>query len=129
MFRCHFCEQITPPKTTRHTVVIELREKRYSTRRRESKRGGGRGGFRGREEPVHDRGGRGQEISKEVSACPACAAKAHEAVLIEATGPVVETPESETATAAQAATTEASATDSSASDPKATEAKAESKTE
>ena len=30
MFRCHFCQQITPPKTTRHSVVIEVREKRIS---------------------------------------------------------------------------------------------------
>ncbi|QDT13039.1 hypothetical protein [Planctomycetes bacterium K23_9] len=88
MFKCYFCEQITPPKTTRHSVVIELREKRYSTRRRETKRtgggGGGRGGFRSREEPVQDRGGKGQEISKEVPACPACAAKHHEAKVIAA---------------------------------------------
>ncbi|MGB7346837.1 MAG: hypothetical protein WBD20_21625 [Pirellulaceae bacterium] len=87
MFKCYFCEQITPPKTTRHSVVIELREKKYSTRRRETKRspgGGGRGGFRSREEPVQDRGGKGQEISKEVPACPACAAKHHEAKVIAA---------------------------------------------
>jgi len=87
MFKCYFCEQVTPPKTTRHSVVIELREKRYSTRRRETKRspgGGGRGGFRSREEPVQDRGGKGQEISKEVPACPACAAKHHEAKVIAA---------------------------------------------
>ncbi|NNE00994.1 MAG: hypothetical protein HKN47_27070 [Pirellulaceae bacterium] len=90
MFRCYFCGQITPPKTTRHTVVIEVREKQYSSRRRESKRGGGgggRGGFRGREEPVQDRGGRGEEISKEVAACPACASKQHEAKMIAAPTP------------------------------------------
>jgi hypothetical protein len=93
MFKCYFCNQVTPPKTTRHSVVIELREKKYSTRQRENKRSGGgrgRGGYRGREEPVQDRGGKGQEISKEVPACPACAVKQHEAKIIAAEVPAVE---------------------------------------
>ncbi len=84
MFRCYFCKQVTPPKTTRHTVIIETREKQYSTRRRESK-GGPRRGFRGRDEPPQDRGGKGIEISKEVPACPACAAKHHDVTVISST--------------------------------------------
>ena len=76
MFRCYFCQQITPPKTTKHRVVIATREKQYPTRRRESK--GPRGRFRFREEAVQDRGGEGVEIAQEVAACPACAAKHHE---------------------------------------------------
>lgn len=95
MFRCHFCQQITPPKTTRHTVVIETREKHYTSRRRESKGGGGRGGFRGRDEGVQDRGGKGTEIMTEVSACPACAAKQHEVKMVATPSPVVETPEAQ----------------------------------
>jgi hypothetical protein len=85
MFRCYFCQQVTPPKTTRHTVIIETREKQYSTRRRESK--GGRRNFRSRDEPPQDRGGKGIEISKEVPACPACAAKHHEVTVISAPSP------------------------------------------
>lgn len=81
MFRCHFCNQVTPPKTTRHTVVIAVREIDYPIRRKESKRPGGR--FRG-DEAVQDRGGKGREIAKEVAACPACAEKNHEAQTVEA---------------------------------------------
>ena len=82
MFRCHFCQQTTPAKTTRHSVVIEEREKRYSSQKREFKRGGGRN-FRDRDEPTPDRGGQGVEIMREVSACPTCAAKQHEIKRIE----------------------------------------------
>ena len=71
MFRCHFCQQITPPKTTRHRIVVETRMKRYAIRRKEGKRRS----FRDRDEPVQDRGGEGVEILREVDACPACAAK------------------------------------------------------
>ena len=86
MFKCYFCGEITPPKTTRHSVVIETREKIYSSRRRESK-GGGRGRFRDRDEPVQDRGGKGVEIMTEVAACPACAAKHHEVKTVAAQSP------------------------------------------
>ncbi len=74
MFRCHFCQQVTPPRTTRHSVVIETREKTYESRRREPKRRR----FQDREETGGDRGGSGVEIIQEVDACPECAAK-HEA--------------------------------------------------
>ena len=75
MFRCYFCQQITPPKTTRHSVVIEARTKQYSARRRESNRRNFRDRDRDRDDAVQDRGGHGIEIIKEVEACPACAAK------------------------------------------------------
>jgi hypothetical protein len=74
MFRCYFCDRITPPKTTRHSVVVEVREKQYSMRRRTPKRGA----FRDRDENVQDRGGKGTEITKEVDACPECAARHHD---------------------------------------------------
>lgn len=83
MFRCYFCQKITPPKTTRHSVVIETREKHYATRRREPKRGR----FRDREDSVQDRGGKGVEITREVDACPECAAKQHEVTNIAVTPP------------------------------------------
>ena len=76
MFRCYFCNQVTPPKTTRHSVVIETREKQYVTQRRESSRRGSRG----REDRVQDRGGQGVETIKEVPACPDCAAKQQQQV-------------------------------------------------
>ncbi|MAI72389.1 MAG: hypothetical protein CMM01_15965 [Rhodopirellula sp.] len=82
MFRCHFCQQITPPKTTRHSVVVEVREKHYSSQKREFKRGGRRD-FRDRDEPTPDRGGQGVEIMREVSACPTCANKQHEVKRVE----------------------------------------------
>jgi len=71
MFRCYFCDCITPPKTTRSSVVVEFREKRYESRRRESPRRGARN----RDETPADKGGSGSEIIKEVDACPACAVK------------------------------------------------------
>ena len=79
MFRCYFCGQVTPPKTTRHNVVIEMREKSYAARGRAPKRRG----FRDRDESVTDRGGRGIEITKEVAACPECAGKQHEVTVVE----------------------------------------------
>ena len=82
MFRCYFCQQVTPPKTTKHNVIISIREKEYPTRRKESK--GGRR-FRSRDDVIQDRGGKGREIAKEVAACPACAAKHQneEATIVE----------------------------------------------
>lgn len=51
--------------------MVEFREKKYETRRRESPRRGARN----RDEAPSDKGGSGIEIIKEVDACPACAAK------------------------------------------------------
>ena len=104
MFRCYFCQQITPPKTTRHNVVIEVREKRYSSRQREQRRGGGRN-FRDRDDSVQDRGGQGVEIMKEVPACPACAAKQHEVKRVELAAAVpVSAPAVDTETSAETET-------------------------
>ena len=90
MFRCYFCQEITPPKTKKTFVVIETREKTYPARRSESRR---HGRFRPpADSSSNDTGGKGRETQKEVPACPACAAKQHEAVVVPQT-PVVE-PES-----------------------------------
>ena len=88
MFRCYFCKQITPPKTPKQSVIIAKREKLYPTRRKEAKGGRGGGRFRPREGAVQDQGGKGIEIAQEVAACPACAAKHHEAEVIAAPVPV-----------------------------------------
>lgn len=87
MFRCYFCNQVTPPKTKKVNVVIETRDKQYPTRRRESK--GPRGRFRSREDAIQDSGGKGTETALEVAACPTCAAKQHE---VTNTSLPVETP-------------------------------------
>lgn len=72
MFRCYFCNQITPPKTSRHSVIIEIRKKEYFARRSAPQKRGFRP--RDRDESVQDRGGEGREIIREVDACPKCAA-------------------------------------------------------
>ena len=82
MFRCHFCQQITPPGTKKRYVVIATREKHYPTRRRDSQ--GPRGRFRSREDSVQDRGGKGLETAEEVAACPACAEQQHDVKVISA---------------------------------------------
>ena len=83
MFRCHFCQQVSPPKTKKQMVVIKTRAKEYPSRRAESKRRGG-GRFRSRDEGPQDAGGKGVETAQEVAACPACAAK-HAEVTVEPT--------------------------------------------
>lgn len=96
MFRCHFCNQVTPPKTKKVNVVIETRDKQYPTRRRESK--GPRGRFRSREDAIQDSGGKGTETALEVAACPTCAAKQHE---VMNTSLPVETPVTESLVVAE----------------------------
>ena len=103
MFRCYFCHQVTPPKTTRHSVVIEARTKQYSARRREAKRRNFRDRDRDRDDSVQDRGGSGIEIIKEVDACPACAAKQKAiAPITPSEATPIEVTETETATQASA---------------------------
>lgn len=108
MFRCYFCNEITAPKTPRQSVIISKREKNYPTRRREAKGGRGGGGrFRSREGAVQDQGGKGIEIAQEVSACPTCAAKHHEAEVIALPVETVEVAETTAAAPADAAATDA----------------------
>ena len=94
MFRCYFCQQVTPPGTKKQNVVIETREKTYPARRKESRRPGR---FRSREDSTSDVGGKGVETQKEVPACPACAAKQIEVVNVPepTTAPETETGEVE----------------------------------
>ncbi len=83
MFRCYFCQSLSAPRTARHTVVLETRDRTYAAGGRSSggrSSGGGRdfrprNHFRDQEEQPVERGGQGKEIIKEVDACPACAAK------------------------------------------------------
>ena len=71
MFRCHFCQQVTPPGTKKTNIVIGTREKTYPARRKEVKRGR----FGANRDAPQDAGGSGIETIKEVAACPSCAAK------------------------------------------------------
>lgn len=73
MFRCHFCNQVTPPGTKKRNVVVETRNKTYPSRRAEIRRSRGRIGTQ--QEKSNDSGGKGVETKLEVAACPACAAK------------------------------------------------------
>ena len=86
MYRCQICGCVAPARTPARRVVIETRPKTYPTRLKPGRpsgrgggggRGGGRGGgsadARGRNERVADRGGEGNEIVKELVACPTCA--------------------------------------------------------
>lgn len=80
MFRCELCESVVPAGTRSSKVVLVTRDKTYD------ERGGGgfasRGGFRKRgpsrgssPKKDYDKGGEGQEIVREVSVCPKCAAE------------------------------------------------------
>lgn len=93
MFRCYFCQQVTPPRTKKQFIVVETREKTYPARRSESRRPGR---FR---PPTtgsnNDTGGKGRETQKEVPACPSCAAKHHEPVVIVPETPPVEATEND----------------------------------
>ena len=80
MFRCDLCQSVVPAGTRSSKVVLVTRDKTYD------ERGGGgfasRGGFRKRgpsrgssPKKDYDKGGEGQEIVREVSVCPKCAAE------------------------------------------------------
>ncbi len=106
MFRCHFCNQVTPPGTKKQNVVIATREKTYPSRRSENKRGGGR--FRPRNDSHGDVGGKGVETTQEVPACPVCAAKQESVapvMVAEEVAPAVD-PTAETAAATEASSTD-----------------------
>lgn len=111
MFRCYFCKKVTPPRTTRHSVVIETRVKKYATRRREVKRRG----FRDREDPIQDRGGQGVEILKEVDACPECAAKQQQLQSVQPSPAQPETAPAQTAPVQSASTQGETSQDDSSS--------------
>jgi len=78
MFRCQMCNAIVPAGTRSTKVVVATRERIYEPRGQDPRERRGGRGFRGRRGPrkrkPYDKGGRGVEIVRELSACPSCAA-------------------------------------------------------
>lgn len=81
MFRCELCQTIVPAGTRSSKVILVTRDKTYNERgggfaARESFRKRGASPARGRSTPKKefDKGGAGQEIVREATVCPACAA-------------------------------------------------------
>jgi len=74
MFRCQLCQIVVPPRTPCQRIVLKQRKKKYPYRseanvvivRKPPK-------WKPKEEDRDDPGGEGQEIVREVIACPACA--------------------------------------------------------
>jgi hypothetical protein len=70
MYRCQHCQQVVPPNTKAHRVVVETRVRVYPFRKEVNRV------VRDRHvEYTHDQGGLGREIVREIIICPACAAK------------------------------------------------------
>lgn len=74
MFRCHFCKDVTDPRTPAKVVVIRQRHKVYERRPEVFRQ---TFLFNGKKKAkwVDDPGGVGVEIVCEVQACPSCARK------------------------------------------------------
>src|SRR5262249_30673384 len=76
MFRCQLCQWVVPPRTPSQRLVLQRRGKKYPhrsranivVRQREDDK-------KPKKEYVDDPGGAGQEIVREVTVCPACAAR------------------------------------------------------
>lgn len=90
MFRCELCQSVVPAGTRSSKVILVTRDKTYD------ERGGGgfasRGGFRKRgpsrgssPKKDYDKGGEGQEIVREASVCPKCAAEHKRQLDLEST--------------------------------------------
>jgi hypothetical protein len=79
MYRCEQCERVIAAGIRVNRVTVETREKTYESRgnrERERVRRGGRRvvlGRKARRRQIFDKGGRGNEIVKEISVCPDCA--------------------------------------------------------
>lgn len=73
MYTCQICKKAVPPNTKAFRIPVEFRKSIYPERknvflvRRNHK-----------EKPVDDPGGVGQEIAREVTACPQCFAAMNE---------------------------------------------------
>ena len=75
MFRCQICGRVVPPRTPAVRLVLATRSRRYPSRLkvhrviRLSETNKRKVVF------LDDPGGQGQEVSREVLACPDCAAR------------------------------------------------------
>jgi len=81
MYRCSFCLNVVPPRTSCHSTVVEMRKKFYPPR---SKVNPGFVSFKGKkvyplrvskknQDRVDDPGGTGWEVVVQLPACPKCA--------------------------------------------------------
>ena len=73
MYRCEVCRSVAGSGTPKLKIVVETRPRDYPPRPKVHfvpGRAGGQGKW------VDDPGGHGNEIVREVTACPACSAKA-----------------------------------------------------
>ncbi len=70
MYICQLCQVVVPANTPAHRVVIEARPRQYPRRAdanpKSRKRKSGR---------ADDPGGTGRETVREITVCPACAAR------------------------------------------------------
>lgn len=71
MYRCENCQNLVPPNTKVHRVVIETRLKRYPLREKVHKKINKEGKL----VYVDDPGGIGYETVREIIVCPDCAKK------------------------------------------------------
>lgn len=73
MYRCENCQNVVPPNTKAHRVVIETRLKRYPRRERANKIKED-----GKIRHIADPGGIGYETVREITVCPECAKKVNQ---------------------------------------------------
>ena len=75
VYRCEKCQLLVSPKTRAHKLVVETRPVKYPYRSKANRVVRLSENGKPRETFVDDRGGEGREIAKELTICPACAAK------------------------------------------------------
>jgi hypothetical protein len=86
MYRCQCCGRVVPPRTPCARLVAEARPAAYP-RREKAHREFSRDRWRHVGRKLHDPGGVGWEIAREVRACPECAAAARGASALLAAHP------------------------------------------
>jgi len=74
MYKCQVCQQVVPPKTKAQRVILEMRVRVYPFRKEVNRLVFKKGKW----VPQDDNGGIGQEIVREIVACPGCAATHHQ---------------------------------------------------
>jgi hypothetical protein len=76
LYRCQLCQAAVPPRTPAHRLVVKRRTKQYPYRSRANvvirKPEPGK---KPKREYRDDPGGEGEEIVRELTVCPACAAQ------------------------------------------------------
>ena len=97
MFCCQNCKKTVPSGTRSTKIVVQIREKEYSSRGAdpsERRRRFTRGRRPRSKKQKYDRGGRGYEIVREIMVCPECATTMEPAVPPQPAVPVAESADS-----------------------------------